>query len=112
MARAPRHLEVLFGQTAADPTAQATRHALLTCALAFGHSRGGEREVLFAVARSYTTAARARYGDPRLASDFVELNDAHLVCSLLRKAEDALCGAAKALPHFTRHTVRRLVRAA
>ena len=112
MARAPRHPEVLFDQSAAERTAQAARHALLTCALAFGQSGGGEGEVLFAVARSYTAAARARYGDPRLASDLVELDDAHLARRLLRKAEDTLCAAAKALPHFTRHTVRRLVRAA
>jgi len=112
MARVPRHLEVLFGQSAADHTTQAARHALLTCALAFGQSGSDEREVLFAVARSYTAAARARYGDPRLANDLVELADAHLVRRLLRKAEDTLCAAAQALPHFTRHTVRRLVRAA
>jgi hypothetical protein len=111
MARPPRHLEVLFDQSTADRTAQAARHALLTCALAFGQS-GGEREVLFAVARNYSAAARARSGDPPLASDLAELDDAHLGRSLLRKAENDLCAAAKALPRFTRHTVRRLVRAA
>jgi len=111
MARGPRQVETLPDRSAADLTARAARHALLTCALAFGQSGGGEREVLFAVARSYT-AARARYWDERLASGIVEVDDGQIGRSLLRRAEGSLCAAAKALPHFSRHTVRRLVRAA
>jgi hypothetical protein len=112
MARASRHLEVLLYESAADRVARAARHALLTCALAFGQRGGGEQEVLFAVARSYTAAARARDRDARLASDIVQVDDGQIVRRLLGRAEGALCAAAKALPHFNRHTVRRLVRAA
>jgi len=112
MARVPRHLETLLDESAADRAPRAARHALLTCALAFGQRGGGEQEVLFAVARGYTAAARARYRDERLASDIVQVDDGQVVRRLLRRAEDALCAAAKALPHFNRHTARRLVRAA
>src|SRR2546425_6835630 len=41
----------LLDQRAADRSARAARHALPMCALAFGRCGGGEREVLFAVAR-------------------------------------------------------------
>src|SRR5690349_21187169 len=112
MARAPRHLEALLDDSAADRAPRAARHALLTCALAFGQRGGGQQEVLFAVARSYTAAARARYRDERLASDVVQVDDGQIVRRLLGRAEGALCAAAKALPHINRHTVRRLIRAA
>lgn len=112
MASAARHVEALLDRSAADRASSAARNALITCALAFGRRGGGEHEVLFAVARSYTAAARARYGDERLASDVVQVDDGRIVRRLLGQAEDTLCHAAKALPHFNRHTVRRLVRAA
>src|SRR5262249_50201064 len=108
----PRHLEALLDDSAADRAPRAARHALLTCALAFGQRGGGEQEVLFAVARSYSAAARARYRDERLASDIVQVDDGQIVRRLLGRAEGALCTAGKALPHFNRHTVRRLVGAA
>jgi len=112
MARAPRHIEALLDQSAADRSARAARHALLTCALAFGQCGGGEREVLFAVARSYTAAARGLYRDERLVTDILDIADRHVVRRLLGRAEDTLCAAAEALPHFSCHAVRRLVRAA
>jgi len=112
MASVPRHLEAPRDQNAADRPARTAKHALLTCALAFGRAGGGEHEVLFAVARSYTAVARARYGDEPLASNIVEVDDGQVVRRLVGRAEVALCAAAKALPNFSHHTVRRLVRAA
>ena len=107
-----RHLATRRDQNAADDTARAAKHALLTCALAFGCVGGGEPEVLFAVARSYAAVARAGHRDERLPGDMVEVDGGQFVRKLLRRAEGALCAAAKALPHFSRHTVRHLLRAA
>jgi len=112
MTRAPRHIEALLDQRASDLSARAARHALLTCALAFGQCGDGAREVLFAVARSYTAAARGLYGDERLACDVVDIADGQVARRMLGRAENTLCAAAEALPHFSCHTVRRLVRAA
>ena len=112
MARALRHIEALLDQRAADRSARAARHALLMCALAFGRCGGGEREVLFAVARSYTAAARDVCTDERRASDVLDVADGQVVRRLLGRAEDTLCAAAEALPYFSCHAVRRLVRAA
>ena len=112
MARAPRHVEALLDQSAADRASRAARNALLTCAPAFGQCGRGEREVLFAVARSYTAVARDVHTDERRASDVLDVADGQVVRRLLGRAEDALCAAAEALPQFSRHAVRRLVRAA
>ncbi len=112
MARAPRHIEALLDQRATGRSARAARHSLLTCALAFGQYGGGERDVLFAVARSYTAAARDLYTDERPASDVLDVADGQVVRRLLGRAEDTLCAAAEALPHFSCNAVRRLVRAA
>ena len=112
MARAPRHIKALLEQRDTGRSARAARHALLICALAFGKGGGGEREVLFAVARSYTAAAGELYTDERSVSDVLDVADGQVVRRLLGRAEDALCAAAEALPQFSRHAVRRLVRAA
>ncbi len=109
---APRHHDAMLDQSAADRTTRAAKHALLTCALAFGQSEGGQRDVLFAVARSYAAAERASYGDDGLASNRVEVDEGQSVRTSLESAQGDLCAAAKALPRFSRHTVRRLVRAA
>ncbi len=112
MARALPSVELHVHRRAVERAARLTRHALLTCGLAFGRAGGGEQEVLFAVARSYVAAARAQRGDPRLASDIVHVDDGHIVRRLLLKAEDELLAAAKVLARFSAASVRRLVRAA
>ena len=109
---APRLLDAMLDQSAAARATRAAKHALLTCALAFGQSEGGQRDVLFAVARSYAAAERASYGDDGLASNRVEVDEGQIVRTSLDSAQGDLCAAAKALPRFSRHTVRRLVRAA
>src|SRR3954454_9739100 len=110
MAPVRRHIEVVLERDAAERATKAARHALLTCALAFEGSR--RRDVLFAVARSYTAAGRALQSDCTRAPAIVAPPNAHFVCRQLETVEDRLCAAAHALPQIGRRAVRPLTQAA
>jgi hypothetical protein len=100
------HWELVQGAT------RAAKNALITCALAFGRKGSGEREVLFAVAQSYTASRQTLGRDESAQRRVTEIDDHRMLRSELSIAEEQLCAAAKALSAFGRNPVGRLLRAA
>jgi hypothetical protein len=110
--RLPSHDEAALHRILLKRASHAAKNALITSAMAFGRHGGGEREVLFAVAQTFTMCRRVALGDERRRTALIDIGNLHTRRRQLARAEEQLCAAATAISEFGRNTIGRLLCAA